>query len=313
MPRFALDRLDEERGGARRDRAFAARRRRRTGRSTVPAGTARSRRDTAARSTIRSIVIVRPWKLPWHAMISARPSGMPLTLWPHLRAALSAVSTASAPPLAGSTRSSPVSCASRSSSERQLVVVIGARRDAELLRLRDQRADDPRMRVAEADRGIRAHQVEVAAAVDVGQPAAFAARQHDRQRLVVARAKRLLAADQVGSGIGNRGGRMRGPHECWLPSHAPRKAPATATKAGQTKSYVDDEKAPVLLARRAERSNGPTCQVGRKLSVHDRFQAAHNGWTSATADQTPANCRIVRVRSLRTVIAAAQTYWNPPA
>ena len=40
--------------------------------------------------------------------------GYALDLWPHLRAALIAVSTASAPPLAGSTRSNPVMRASRS-------------------------------------------------------------------------------------------------------------------------------------------------------------------------------------------------------
>ena len=32
----------------------------------------------------------RPWKLPRHAMISTRSDGIPLTLLPHLRAALSA-------------------------------------------------------------------------------------------------------------------------------------------------------------------------------------------------------------------------------
>jgi hypothetical protein len=59
------------------------------------------------------MAIERPWKLPRQAMISARPSGMPLILWPHLRAALMAVSTASSPVFTGSARSSPVSRVSR--------------------------------------------------------------------------------------------------------------------------------------------------------------------------------------------------------
>jgi hypothetical protein len=42
----------------------------------------------------------------------------------------------------------------------------------------------------------------VAAAVDVGQPAALAARQHDRQRIVVAGAELALAGDQVGGEVG---------------------------------------------------------------------------------------------------------------
>ena len=49
------------------------------------------------------IEIVRPAKLPSQAMISAWPSGTPFTSWAHLRAALSAVSTASAPVFIGST------------------------------------------------------------------------------------------------------------------------------------------------------------------------------------------------------------------
>ena len=156
------------------------------------------------------IVIVRPWKLPSHAMIAARPSGMPLILWPHLRAALIAVSTASAPPLAGSTRSEPRDARQALHQLRQPVVVVRARRDRELLRLLDQRADDARMRMAEADRRVRAHQVEQPAALDVGDPRTFAARQHDGQRLVVERAGLLLARDQCirareGLGTGRRG------------------------------------------------------------------------------------------------------------
>ncbi len=125
---------------------------------------------------------------------------MPLILWPHLRAALSAVSTASAPPFAGSARSSPVTSASRCSKRRQELVVEDARRHGEPLRLLDQRAHDARMRVAVAHRRIRAHHVEIAATVLVPQPAAVAVREHDGQRIVVARGVAALAGDRGGDG-----------------------------------------------------------------------------------------------------------------
>ena len=51
--------------------------------------------------------------------------------------------------------------------KREPIVEIGTRRDTEFLRLLDQRADDLRMRVAEAHCRIRAHQIEIAASVDV--------------------------------------------------------------------------------------------------------------------------------------------------
>ena len=93
---------------------------------------------------------------------------------------------------------------------RQPVVVVGARRHRELLRLLDQRADDARMRVTEAHRRVRAHQVEQPATFDVGDPRALAARQHDGQRLVVVCAGLLLTRDQrlaarEGFGAGERG------------------------------------------------------------------------------------------------------------
>jgi len=58
------------------------------------------------------IVVVRPWKFPSKATITASPSGTPLTSYPHLRAVLIAVSTASAPVFIGSTISMPASAAS---------------------------------------------------------------------------------------------------------------------------------------------------------------------------------------------------------
>jgi hypothetical protein len=44
-----------------------------------------------------TIVVVRPWKLPSNTRISALPSSTPLCRLPQRRAALIAVSTASAP------------------------------------------------------------------------------------------------------------------------------------------------------------------------------------------------------------------------
>ena len=59
-----------------------------------------------------TIVVVRPWKFEPATMISAVPSGTPLTRCAHLRAILTADSTASAPEFIGSTSSVPVSSAS---------------------------------------------------------------------------------------------------------------------------------------------------------------------------------------------------------
>ena len=53
------------------------------------------------------IVVVRPWKLFSATTIVAAFSATPLTWYPHLRATLMAVSTASAPVFIGSTRSVP--------------------------------------------------------------------------------------------------------------------------------------------------------------------------------------------------------------
>lgn len=57
-------------------------------------------------------VVVRPWKLLPATTIFARPSGTPLTRYPHFRAVFTAVSTASAPVFIGSTISMPHSDAS---------------------------------------------------------------------------------------------------------------------------------------------------------------------------------------------------------
>ena len=75
-----------------------------------------------------------------------------------------------------------------------------ARRHGEPLRLLDQRAHDARVRVAVAHRRVRAHHVEIAAAMLVPQPAAVAVREHDGQRIVVARGIAALASDRGGDG-----------------------------------------------------------------------------------------------------------------
>ena len=91
-----------------------------------------------------------------------------------------------------------------------------------LARLCDQRVDDVRIGMPEAHRGVRAHEVEVAAAVDVGDPGALAVRQHDRQRIVVARAERPLAGDERrGRGLGRRGRFAVGGHVDELSLHGP--------------------------------------------------------------------------------------------
>ena len=82
---------------------------------------------------------------------------------------------------------------------RQKLVVEDAGRDGEPLRLLDERAHDARMRVAVAHRRIRAHHVEIAATVLVPEPAAVAVREHDGQRIVVAGGVAALAGDRGGT------------------------------------------------------------------------------------------------------------------
>ena len=61
-----------------------------------------------------TIVVVRPWKFPSITTIRAVPGATPLTSVPHLRATLSAVSTASAPVFIGRIVSLPTSAPSAS-------------------------------------------------------------------------------------------------------------------------------------------------------------------------------------------------------
>ena len=83
------------------------------------------------------MVVVRPWKLFSQTMISAWSCGMPLRVYPQRRAALMAVSTASAPVFIGSTISMPHSLRQFLAEARQLVVAEGARRQRDARRLLD--------------------------------------------------------------------------------------------------------------------------------------------------------------------------------
>ncbi|OIQ78667.1 hypothetical protein GALL_396280 [mine drainage metagenome] len=64
------------------------------------------------------IVVVRPWKFPEATTIVAWSWGTPLTSYPHLRAAFTAVSTASAPVFIGSTTGSGAASAGAASAAR---------------------------------------------------------------------------------------------------------------------------------------------------------------------------------------------------
>ena len=129
------------------------------------------------------IVVVRPWKLPAATIISG--SAMPFTRLAQRRAALIAVSTASAPVFIGRATSSPVSCAEFLEKRREPIIVKGAGRHREPLRLLSELCKNSRMRVTEADSRIGAHHVDVAPAFDVPQICALSAREHDGQRVVV--------------------------------------------------------------------------------------------------------------------------------
>ena len=59
-----------------------------------------------------TIVVVRPWKFPSNTTMTASSCGTPRVTYPHLRATLIAVSTASAPVFIGSTISIEHSSAS---------------------------------------------------------------------------------------------------------------------------------------------------------------------------------------------------------
>ena len=122
--------------------------------------------------------MVRPWKAPSAVTTSGRPVS---------RLILNAASLASAPELQKKTRPGPAGELEQPLGEQQARLVHRQVGDVpELLRLRGDRLDDLRVRVAEDRRRDAAEQVGVLAAVDVPDRRARAAGQRDRRRLVVA-------------------------------------------------------------------------------------------------------------------------------
>ncbi|MGC0369449.1 hypothetical protein RKD05_001701 [Microbacterium sp. SLBN-111] len=79
----------------------------------------------------------------------------------------------------------------------ELVVVEGAARERQTLQLLAGGGEDRRVPVAEVQRGVRRQQVEVALALDVGDPDALGARRDDRQRVVVVREVRAFGGDEL--------------------------------------------------------------------------------------------------------------------
>src|SRR5215831_12235888 len=72
------------------------------------------------------------------------------------------------------------------------IIEEGARRHGKPLRLRFERGENARMGMAVAGRGIGAHHVDVTPPRGVPEMSALPARQHDRQRLVIASAVSAL-------------------------------------------------------------------------------------------------------------------------
>ena len=155
------------------------------------------RAEAAARASSSSekltMLIVRPWKLLCATMILACPAGTPLTSVPHLRATLMPLSTASAPLFIGSTMSLPHSRPataqngpSRSEWNARLTSVTASSWRA--------RRDDLGVAVAEVHRRVRGQAVQVAAALDVGDPRTLGAGGHHRQRRVVVRGVAIVDA-----------------------------------------------------------------------------------------------------------------------
>src|SRR5262249_38319126 len=79
----------------------------------------------------------------------------------------------------------------------ELVAVIGARRYRQALRLLGERPEYARMAVAVADSRVGAHHVDVALALGVPEISALATSQHDWQRRVVLRAVAILKLDEI--------------------------------------------------------------------------------------------------------------------
>ncbi len=110
----------------------------------------------------------------------------------------------------------------------ELVVVEGARGQRQPRRLLGQRRQDARVAVALVHRGIGRQAVKVAPAVQVPDPDALAARQHDVERLVVAGAVARLLGEEIlvqghgGSSSKKARGAAPGPRQrrsLWTPFH----------------------------------------------------------------------------------------------
>ena len=147
-----------------------------------------------------TIVVVRPWKLPFATTMVAASGTMPLTRYAHARATLMPVSTASAPVFMGSTRSLPQSRASASANRPELVVVVRPAGERDAPELLGRGGEERRMPVAEVQRRVGGQQVEVALALDIGHPRALGAGDHDRERVVVVRDVLLFGLDDAGGG-----------------------------------------------------------------------------------------------------------------
>jgi hypothetical protein len=152
-----------------------------------------------------------------------------------LRAALIAVSTASAPVFIGRARSIPVRRQRTLEKAAEARGVKGAAGHGKRLRLLGQGVDQGRVGVAEAHGRVRRHHVEITPAGGVVQPDIQAALEHDLQRIVVAGAMAALEFDRrvrlpgegLGPGGGGHGGSCvtaaplyLGKHEMCLLNHA---------------------------------------------------------------------------------------------
>ena len=74
--------------------------------------------------------------------------------------------------------------------------VVRARSDGDALRLLGQRRDQARVRMAVTDGGIRRHEIQIALAVGIPQPTAFATIDDHRNRRVIGRSETFFDRDR---------------------------------------------------------------------------------------------------------------------